>query len=656
MKLHLSKTLLTAVLSACSCVAVYAEDVTEITPGTEEEIIYPDIEDAVSHADSTYLNVGQATKENSFYDNLGAKNASMTVTDGDLVGYFTEAGNPDTFVREFSAISISDASGLPVSNSLVLGQHASFLGAHYVKNLKDLTIQGSGQVYLGGKIGSNQFAGLVAKNVTLDSTASGTQEAGKANLWADALYAEKLTINGGSAYIRTIEGGGNKITGSGYSVMGSISIDSAKSATITGGLYINDGYLKMGRQSNGDTVGSGNRNETDAHFVNVISGELKQTGGTAELLGKTYLNVSTIEQEKGTMTLASDPTAAYEYLRLGKSTTTIKQTGDGTLNVEGKIIFGSSGDGNMKLMVEQTGNGSISLDNGVMFTTKNADSASLIDQQADGKISLGGDYTSATFNISQSGSGTITLRNGAAVNADTVTLTNTNVTDTSKPQGGLVIEEGATLTADSIKIDGGKLENRGTVKGDIHIGTVATTFSLLARDVEVTTGQVVNSGTIEGAITMSGGALVLEAGSSVAGLSATGGEIQVEGNVTMTDDLVLDGDADLIFEDPTATIDLGEHQLDLKGGNIAVTLTDEELANLANVNIALFTGADENAADWGSQEVSILNTSGQQTNKAVLNFTGNAKGDVTITVVPEPATTTLSLLALMALASRRRRK
>lgn len=653
MKLHLSKTLLTAVLSACSCVAAYAEETTDAEVIADIELIADD--------GPLYLDVGRATTTNSYLNNrftcdTTSSGGVLSVGTGDLVGYFTSTGDPSTFVQSFGDATASGMSidKVVVSNSLYVTKKEKVLFTTITK-AADVTISGSGQVYLGGKNGSNQFAGLVANNVTLDSTACGTQEAGEANLWVDAITAKKLTIDGGTAYIRTSYAGGNSMKGN-YDTVTGLTIDSVKSATISDGLYINGGYLKMGRQSNGNTVGSGNRNETDAHFVNVISGELKQTGGTAELLGKTYLNVSTIEQENGTMTLASDPTAAYEYLRLGKSTTTIKQTGDGTLNVEGKIIFGSSGSDNMKLMVEQTGNGSISLDNGVMFTTKNAASASLIDQQADGKISLGGDYTSATFNISQSGSGTITLRNGAAVNADTVTLTNTNVTDTSKPQGGLVIEKGATLTADSISIDGGKLENRGTVKGDIHIGTVATTFSLLARDVEVTTGQVVNSGTIEGAITMSGGALVLEDGSSVAGLSATGGEIQVEGNVTMTDDLVLDGDADLIFEDSTATIDLGEHQLDLKGGNIAVTLTDEELANLANVNIALFTGAEENAVDWGSQEVSILNTSGQQTNKAVLNFTGNANGDVTITVVPEPATTTLSLLALIALASRRRRK
>ncbi len=600
------------------------------------------------------INVGKADTKNSFYDNFYEHKSDLSVGQDELVGYFTTEGDSSTFVRQFEDGS-SNISNANVSNSLVLGTYRKALSIQGITGLKNLTIDGNGQVYLGGKNGTNHFGGLVANSVTISKTATGTQDESKANLWTDALYTKTFTISNGSAYIRTMEGGGNTTLGSGIDVLVGIGIDSAKSATITNGLYINGGYLKMGRQGNynaqnGNVQTQGNRTEKDSQFVNVISGPFKQTGGEAELLGKTYLNVSKIEQTGGTMKLAYDPTVGYDYLRLGQSATTISQSG-GTMDIEGKIIYGKNGNGNMKLTIEQS-SGKLSLQNGVMFTTENndANNASVIKQTGAGSIELNGDYSSAIFNLEQSGANAnLTLKNGAVMNANEVKQT----AATAK----LTVEEDAKLTAASITISG-SLVNKGTINGDVTIkGSVARTFSVRSTNDDILSNTLENSGTINGEVILDGGTLVVADDDSVIkGIKTTenGGKIEVNGSVTMSGDMELSDAVELIFSGEDSAINMAENtELKLNGAKIAVTLTDADLENLSGVK--LFTSADEEDANWGSYEVAVLDSTGKDTGKkAVLNY--NAGGDVTLEAVPEPTTATLSLLALAALASRRRRK
>ena len=630
-------------------------------------------------ADTIKLNVGRAEVGNSFYDNYKAEKNNLTVNEGELVGYFSTSNDPSTLVRDFSNDFTSNPAtpGSAVSNSLVLGTFLDVMVLKGFHSLKDLTINGSGQVYLGGQNGSNQYGGLVAGDVKINSGAKGTQDINNTNLRADFLYADTFTINDGSAYIRTMEGGGNSTGGSGYGkklgIFSGTIIDSAKSATITTGLYINGGYLKMGRQGNynaqnGNVQTQGNRTEKDSQFVNVISGTFKQTGGEAELLGKTYLNVEKIEQTGGTMKLAYDPTVGYDYLRLGQSATTISQSG-GTMDIEGKIIYvEENGNDNMKLTIEQS-SGKLSLQNGVMFTTKNndANNASVIKQTGAGSIELNGDYSSAIFNLEQSGANAnLTLMNGAVMNANEVEQT-ANATNAT-----LTVESGAKLTAESVTVNGklenngsitvnGKLENKGTITGQITLkgngnSRIANTFSVRATDTGIVSGELENSGTINGEVILDGGTLVVADDNSVIeSISATekGGKIEVNGSVDLTETMELNNAVELVFSSKDSAINMKENaELKLNGAQIAVTLTDADLENLSEVK--LFTSADEEDANWGSYEVTVRNSSTGKESTATLNY--NANGDVTLESVPEPTTATLSLLALAALASRRRRK
>lgn len=589
MKLHLPKLLSVAVMAALALPAMGADTTNENTP--------------------TYINVGIAGTANSYTDN----NYTHTTTDGtlhigtgDKVGYFKVEGDPSTLVTKFDDAYASGNIGTAnVSNFLTIY-------AADGKTKGNLEISGTGQVYLGGKNGKNFFSGLVAKDVTISSDATGT------NLWADSTALETFTINGGSAYLRTNLSQGNSTFGNGFT--------SYKSNTITKGLYINGGFLKMGRQANGATVGAGDRNKTNEHFVNIIGGTVKQTNGEAELHGKTYISASKVEQTGGKMKLAYDATNGYEFLRFGNSNTTICQDAtDASTNmhIEGQIIYGTKGNSSMVLNIEQKGVGTISLDNGVMFTSASSDKASNILQSGNGTINLGGDYSSAIFNINQSASGTINLKKNAAMVANNVN-----------------VGKDATLNVDGNMTFTGKASLTGTVNVGANTSfTLTETCDMdVMTDLELSAGNsikfIVDSATTEGSMQMTetgnleftGGTLELsltEAALTEIAAEAhkDGKEVHVTliGNLSDADVLELEG----IINDKLV---LADYLVELELPTTYALTAQENITIEAHDLIV-----EDNAL------------------KAVIIATNP-------NVIPEPATATLSLLALAALAARRRRK
>lgn len=119
--------------------------------------------------------------------------------------------------------------------------------------------------------------------------------------------------------------------------------------------------------------------------------------------------------------------------------------------------------------------------------------------------------------------------------------------------------------------------------------------------------------------------------------------------------------SDLILQD-TACLTINGGIVDMKGHNVVfgndvvIHIVMDSLDNLDGTTLALF----ENAANEASLTLDSVNVIFSDDNESMVgDITYNNDGTITISnskLIPEPTTATLSLLALAALAARRRRK
>lgn len=608
MKLHLPKLLAVAILGAMTVDA--AED--EKTP--------------------LYINVGKATtynKEN--LTTLDSKyldaNNVLNVGSGDLVGYFKSDDDTltaDEFINtSFTTAGSQDAVDKGnVTNSLKING--------------GLNITGSGQVYIAGKSGSNFYSRLDVDNVTISGTGNNKTVEGKEtddvqlcanlNLRADAANIGSLTMKGGAAILGPYESGGGDDTWP----LGPNS-DSSKSVSI-GALTVDDGYLQLGRATD-----SNNMSHTSKNFKTFLTGAIEQNGGTIVARGKIYLGTNSITQSGGTMELGKNP-GNTERLVLGSTSLNITQkasekskgepklTISGAFSSTGGITNDSKADGFRKISIDQQCKGEITFEKGVLFTS--------VDKPLFGKATI------KASTISQSGGGTINL-NGDFTSAD-FTITQTN---------GIINQNGKIDLYSENKI-GGTLENNGTINATDE----NSMLKLIAG------GCIENNGFIYMNISMTGGELTAADNSTFADITATSGTIYLGKNLTLGT-LTLGGDASA-----TATFDLRSQQngvtvyvceggaqvdnLKIMGDNVTfVAKTDGTLADITEPLTLFLSGTDY---DLSKAKLVIEDSTGEQTEVA---FEDNHNGTVTVTgAIPEPTTATLSLLALAALASRRRRK
>ena len=190
-----------------------------------------------------------------------------------------------------------------------------------------------------------------------------------------------------------------------------------------------------------------------------------------------------------------------------------------------------------------------------------------------------------------------------------------------------------------------------------HESSTAALLTIMGK------GSMENSGAIGIATVVDGGALTLNAGSAMAAVTLESGDIYVNG-ATKTGALTLTGgtitfnlDAQVmtLADDATAVGMLTVDSLKVSGTKIVVNLSEEAFNDLDNKTFDLFNVTNEGGgADLASAD--IVFTNGTQSKVGTITANG---GSVTVTdtkLVPEPTTATLSLLALAALATRRRRK
>lgn len=246
----------------------------------------------------------------------------------------------------------------------------------------------------------------------------------------------------------------------------------------------------------------------------------------------------------------------------------------------------------------------------------------------------------------------------------------------AKGEGGtLSIAQGETLiVTGTTTINGGSLTSPCTVQtGKLVIngqtstsGTIVTdevevnhTFSLLGGSISATDGG-------SGVLTIGEGGHAWQQGTTVNmdtvvdngqmtvykgsfdSLTMENGKLDIRGNVTTGALTLKEGE---VLINSGCVIDLAGENLILSD-KVAITINVSNLEEAITGNYTLFTNIGE--VSGSPLEVTFQTYEGTETQKAALTY--NADGSVTVSAVPEPATATLSLLALAGLCARRRRK
>lgn len=212
--------------------------------------------------------------------------------------------------------------------------------------------------------------------------------------------------------------------------------------------------------------------------------------------------------------------------------------------------------------------------------------------------------------------------------------------------GTKLSNKGNLIVANTLTIAGGTLVNEGVLTSSLPnasksaIATLATDEDTL---IITATGEVVNDGIIDKNIEMSGGSLTALGGSTMAAVFSTGGVITIDGMVSMTGALTLNG-GQIIFNDGSG-IDMGGNLVSISDlTSITVYDSDGSFVLFENVDeaaAAALVGKEIEYISHGSKRIGIISAGDNGTS---------------IQVLPEPTTATLSLLALTALAARRRRR
>ncbi len=206
---------------------------------------------------------------------------------------------------------------------------------------------------------------------------------------------------------------------------------------------------------------------------------------------------------------------------------------------------------------------------------------------------------------------------------------------------------------------------------EVYTGaTITNDGTLTATELVLLGGTLENSGTLEADVEMSEGVFTMCDGATAKGLTATAGTVNISGNVTFTGVVnfgtVTSPLAMLGSTEAPLTINI-EQGSTIKMEDVALNIGTGVVFNVDLVGDGkLEAGESLFTIDYGSldsayveEQLNQISTSVSYNGTVVETFEPGSlevKADGSTSVVPEPATATLSLLALAALASRRRRK
>ena len=662
MKLHLPKSLLAGVLYVFACAVVPFASADTITVSTYSN------EDTLPSSAGTVTHTGDLTLGNA--EVLGAY-----TTDGVLID-FSDYGTASTYGKQQWEKPLFGSWSATLSGNV--SQNVNITGT--------LTINDTARVVLGGQYRTSstvstkdEYTGIIVNAVVVNGSGTAT------HLETTNLTANSLTVNSGKVSIHT---NGNYKQGNTHFVV--FDSKDSKQVSIRESLNINGGNTTIGNSTGdklqtafgkltysgdtwlGDTLVGLSSAEIHASQIRQTSGALKVEGDSVSVGG---LNIN---QTGGSMSISNG--AYHDLADYGDSKISQNSLVTGTVlnigtvrayNSQYDIINGKLQENGVSvelspsIELSHSGVGTINM-SGANFTEEiNSSSQKSTITQNDyvdaetgkvttttGAINLNGEYKGVTFDISQTGGGNINLN--ADIQAGAVKQSGT---------GTITVASDKTLNAESIEISGGTLVNNGTVSvassepamllaaGD-DVTTLDNTEDMM--NITITGGQVKNYGVLNGDISVQGGVLELLAG-NVGDITMTVGEIIVQSN-SITGNLTLNGGTITFAEGAVLTLS-GDSTVALNGASVIVQVSADTLAGLEQgSNVTLFD-VGTGTLDFNNTVVTFVN--GEDSVQAIVSGAAadSANGGQVIVnaVIPEPTTATLSLLALAALAARRRR-
>ena len=686
----------------------------------EAEVVQPDeatseYEVELALADSDYVTVDGKKVLNVGAGKVKLSLSGLTIASLATDGAFTVGDKKDSNGNIITP-GVCDMVGLVKDGGFVsYEQIDNSKGTVSTKNFKvgksgngNLTIYGSGQVVLGGQLEGvanlylkeeeyDLYSGITANKITVEGDGSVTNlEVSNAKLNELEVKSGKAVLHGGGNirhghdYHWEDEGGLNK-----YSTDKQVLI--RKNITVTGGelqlgsagTVIAEHYLTaIGCNESSATMMQSGHSTIAVYGNSIAQAGLNIVQAEGEMLFRDRLDF----KGSGTNTIWQ----GYEYDEAGKLKPVVNTATENP--VASTITFGNLGKGTFEL--NQANEGTLQIDNvatGSTFT---------INQSGKGSIVLGSGFDKATVTVSKSTGtlefnsnvklGSLTKDGGTIKVAENSTLTadslNWNLEEKQTKDTGSDIEisggislsngelktDGSTVTntgmlsAGQIVVNGGTFINEGNINYTapsalLALGSDEDNALLLlsgttdASDVVVKGGDFVNIGNVGNVLVEEGGTLTMENQSSAGSIVMDGGRINVTGESSVGS-LTLNGENNVINFDfngetaPSIVLNSGE-ALDLTATTIMVTVSTEMLENLAGQDFELFGGNVENITN---ATIIFTDGDGDSSNDKTADVTlGSTSGSIIVTnthVVPEPTTATLSLLALVGLAARRRRK
>lgn len=575
----------------------------------------------------------------------GTNSGTLTLTEG-----YIKWGNEVLFCQDNSLIGndslrIAWHNGSSADN--VLKGYYVWLGDMLIgQGLTASSGQGLNGVTLTTAGGSAQISNLIYSNTAYAPTTQGTFSAEYAyKTTQDAAAVSGFVANSFSSGVDF--SGANEVSKAGGHLVTSDDI-TENTTNVTEKLTSSSGWVGVsGCSFNGD--------------INVqVTGAVTHTvfGAMGEASGSNILLELTDDATIGGGLYSGQTAAIAGSYGGGTAESFTVYVNGGTIG--GDIVGGSiNANGKIKDANIVVNGGTISAD--IVAGSKITNAAAAVDNAS---VTVTGGKITGNITKGNAGSSTVTVLGnkasiGGGIEADKVALRNVAAGDSDT---GFDKYSG-TIKADTLVLDNAFMK-QATVKGLTQEDVMASVSVLNGAAVELNAGDSLSVDSLE-----------LGGGTSL-GLfkSADSHDVSTvaETTLTVTGTLNLGGagailNANLVMANGS-TLDMAGNSLQL-GSSLTlggVTLDGVSMESILaleyGASLTLFTGVDElilsgtsytEAAEFAA---SVAFSNPELASNYLLQYGGAASGTLSVMAVPEPASATLSLLALTALAARRRRR